>query len=368
MDRAADLLQAIERLYAAVAAPEQWTSALEAIVDLVSGGHAFIDVHGAERPSAAFAASAYLDARDLARASDPDTMHLAMPFMSRIPLGISTRSEIISDANFAGSPVYNELVRSLNGFYSLHIRQNGGSGYLLTLCRPQRAANFEVADMAMLRAIAPHLTTAIGLQQRLHVSVQGYASLAGVLDRIAGGVILTDAVGRPLFANTQAARIANEADGLMLDDGGLGAASAATTRQLRDAIVAVSRDAAIEGFRIRVERLSHRLPLLLTVLPVWRLGVTVPGAGAARAAIFVTEPDVPPPIDRLAVAELFRLTPRESEVAAMLATGLDLATIAARLGLGLGTVRDHLKHVFDKTGARSQVALVALLRSCVDRT
>ena len=41
--------------------------------------------------------------------------------------------------------------------------------------------------------------------------------------------------------------------------------------------------------------------------------------------------------------------------------------IAARLGGSLATVRDHLKHVFEKTGARSQVALVALIRGFIDR-
>jgi diacylglycerol kinase family enzyme/DNA-binding CsgD family transcriptional regulator len=120
--------------------------------------------------------------------------------------------------------------------------------------------------------------------------------------------------------------------------------------------------------RIRIERPSHRPALLLTVLPIWRLGAGVPGAGTPRAVIFITEPDAPLPIDRLAIAEAFRLTRRESEIAALLADGLDLETIAARLGAGRGTVRDHLKHLFQKTGARSQVALVALLRGFVDRT
>jgi len=50
-----------------------------------------------------------------------------------------------------------------------------------------------------------------------------------------------------------------------------------------------------------------------------------------------------------------------------------LAAVAACLDAvcaraGRATVRDHLKRVFDTTGARSQVALVALLRGFVDRT
>jgi DNA-binding NarL/FixJ family response regulator len=48
-----------------------------------------------------------------------------------------------------------------------------------------------------------------------------------------------------------------------------------------------------------------------------------------------------------------RLTRRESEVVVLLASRLDLETIATRLGPGRGTVRDHLRHVFDNACARS---------------
>jgi DNA-binding CsgD family transcriptional regulator len=53
-------------------------------------------------------------------------------------------------------------------------------------------------------------------------------------------------------------------------------------------------------------------------------------------------------------------------VAALLAEGLDLAEVAGRLGHGISTARWHLKQIFDKTGARSQAALVALVRGFGD--
>jgi DNA-binding CsgD family transcriptional regulator len=93
----------------------------------------------------------------------------------------------------------------------------------------------------------------------------------------------------------------------------------------------------------------------------------VPSAGSARVAVFITEPDAPSPIDRIVIAETFRLTRRESEIAVLLADGFGVDTIASRLGLGRGTVRDHLRHIFEKTGAHSQPALVALLRGFVER-
>jgi DNA-binding CsgD family transcriptional regulator len=122
-----------------------------------------------------------------------------------------------------------------------------------------------------------------------------------------------------------------------------------------------------EGRRLRLERPSKRPPLLLTLLPIWRLGATLPGGGTpARVAIFIKELDAPPAIDQLAVAEAFRLTRRECEIAVLLADGHDPARIAAMLQVSVDTVRYHLKRVFYKTGLHSQAALAALIRSFAD--
>jgi DNA-binding CsgD family transcriptional regulator len=201
------------------------------------------------------------------------------------------------------------------------------------------------------------------LQARLAASDQRAAAQAFALDRLATAVILTDPAARPFSLNTRAERIVTEADGLALDPGGLAAATPAATHALRMAIAEVAH-AAVGERRLRLLRPSRRLPLILTLMPMSRLGLP----GAASVAVFISEPDAPVALDHAALADTFRLTRRESEIAAELARGRDLGTIAARLGLGLGTVRNHLKRMFDKTGTRSQPALVALLRGFADRT
>lgn len=57
------------------------------------------------------------------------------------------------------------------------------------------------------------------------------------------------------------------------------------------------------------------------------------------------------------LADAFRLTPREREVAVLAAAGLTNREIAAQLYLSAYTVADHLKAVFTKTGARSRTEL-----------
>jgi DNA-binding CsgD family transcriptional regulator len=61
------------------------------------------------------------------------------------------------------------------------------------------------------------------------------------------------------------------------------------------------------------------------------------------------------------IRESFGLTAREAQVAALLVDGFNLTEITERLGLGIGTTRNHLKKVFEKSGTRRQGELIALL-------
>jgi len=53
------------------------------------------------------------------------------------------------------------------------------------------------------------------------------------------------------------------------------------------------------------------------------------------------------------------LTGRELEIVQLLCDGLTNLKIAARLGIGVATVKTHLLHVFDKLGVQSRAALVS---------
>lgn len=55
------------------------------------------------------------------------------------------------------------------------------------------------------------------------------------------------------------------------------------------------------------------------------------------------------------------LTPRERDVAALLADGLNTAQMVARLGISENTVRTHVQGILNKLAVRSRVEAVALL-------
>jgi DNA-binding NarL/FixJ family response regulator len=54
-----------------------------------------------------------------------------------------------------------------------------------------------------------------------------------------------------------------------------------------------------------------------------------------------------------------RLTPREEEILTLLSKGFVSKEIAARLGVSYETVRDHLKHIYDKLHVHSRLEAVA---------
>ena len=356
-----DILRAIERLYAAVAAPELWPSAIEGIVDLLRADHAILAGHDRAGTGVPFLASARVDERDLVRsvlAQQQFDRQAILPIPNAV---VFRRSAMQPDREYRRSAHYNEVVRHLNGFHALAAQvARPVGGFIVTVCRSERRDDFDEAQAATLQLVLPHLSTAVELRGRLMNAEHRSSSLAALLDRLDIPAMLADAAGFLCFANGRAAALLDDADGLGIDRFGLAGATAEATRQLRAAIAAVNGAQAAER-RVLLPRPSGRTPLLVTVLP-WPIGAAAPGAPVPSAAIFVGEPDAPARIDRVALADVFRLTGRESEVAALLAGGHELPGIAGQLDLSVATVRTHLKRVFEKTGTHSQAALVALVR------
>src|SRR5580700_5226804 len=61
--------------------------------------------------------------------------------------------------------------------------------------------------------------------------------------------------------------------------------------------------------------------------------------------------------ERLPNTRRSQLTPRETEVAGLVEQGLRNRDIAQNLGIQTGTVKIHLKHIFEKTGVRGRYGL-----------
>ena len=142
MDRTTDILRASEQLYAAVAEPERWPLALETVADLVRGDHAILMMQEDGSANGPFITSARVEASDLAQFFSADGVRAMAPLFNMVPVGVAARTEFISDADFVRTAAYNELIRPMNGFHGMHLRQTGVVSVFLNVCRPSRADIF----------------------------------------------------------------------------------------------------------------------------------------------------------------------------------------------------------------------------------
>lgn len=123
--------------------------------------------------------------------------------------------------------------------------------------------------------------------------------------------------------------------------------------------------AAIRGAGREPDCWPPPMPIALgpVTRPMGRLTLRlVPGGRSGRGAVRIRAEITPDQPVEVLMARRRGLTARETEIAVLLATGLALPEIAARLGISLTTARTHLGHLFDKTETRTQVRLALFLR------
>lgn len=360
------LTDTITQLYAAaLGRDDDWSAVLERLRAVFAGDHvvlASFDLETGQRP---LIASTGIGDKERAALLSPECAQLAQPFFHAAPVDVAvTRGAIVRDSEFARSALYNEFLRPAGGFHSVGAMVRGSTALMTAVhvCRPEGAGGYDQPDAVAFQALLPHLLMALDVRRRLELAEARCTGLERLLDRLTVAAFVTDSASRPRFMNAKAGALAARGDGLTLANGMLATASHAATRDLRTAIARIAQGADSAGTRLLLARPSLRPPLQVTLMPAWRLDPESAGAAPQGVALLVTEPDAPPPIHRDALADTFRLTQREADIAVLLAEGTDLAEIADALGLGLGTVRNHLKRVFQKTGVGSQAALVALAR------
>lgn len=381
MGRDEAILDAVRRLYGAALAPDEWPQALPSIISAV-GGHAIMlsDLHLGTR-SVDFTINSGVDPTTLAGVVPAVEAGLFDRWINALLPDRALRSSaIVPDGEFMRSEFYNLGVRPTGTFYAATAAAQYSarrSGFV-SVARRLGSPDYDAADMAALQVLVPHLAAALKVRARLGEARLHAANAYAVLDRVDAGVILVDAQARVHFANTRAAALVSEADGLSVTSGGLVAARPDETRRLRRAIAFVARLSAkvslsdtagaivrsateAAASRLRLSRPSLRPKLVVSVVPLGRGGLNGDCGPELQVAVFVAEPDGPVDISASALAELFELTPREAAIAVRLAQGADLAEIARELVIGLGTVRNHLKRVFDKTGTNRQSHLVRLI-------
>jgi DNA-binding CsgD family transcriptional regulator len=79
------------------------------------------------------------------------------------------------------------------------------------------------------------------------------------------------------------------------------------------------------------------------------------------ALLFVSDSEAEAELPTSALSRLYGLTPAEAALVRELANGRSIQEAAVRLGITIGTARQRLVQIFDKTGTERQASLVRLV-------
>lgn len=229
---------------------------------------------------------------------------------------------------------------------------------VLSVARGRARGHLDAAETATMQVALRHLQRAAEREDRLAAAEAARAALEASLETIDPAVLMLDARGRVLHQNLRARELLAAADGLRQGADGLHAADVRTTGALRRLVASAARGA---GGALALPRPSGRrsLQLVASGLPC-RAEAT-----EATVLLIVRDPAQPPQVPAAMLQDLFRLTPCEARLVALLVVGRSLDEAAIVLDVSRATVRTHLRHVLAKLDAHNQAEAIRRVVSAV---
>jgi DNA-binding CsgD family transcriptional regulator/PAS domain-containing protein len=271
--------------------------------------------------------------------------------------------ELFPERELLKSEFYNDFARHSGIFRPMGavMRLKRGTFATVGTNRPAGRKRFEETDKPRLKRVLPHLRRALQLRLAQRERAPPADLRAATLDALAFGVVVCDAAGRIVLANTAAEAMARAGVGLKLGhrDKGLGALKPAQAHTL----AALVHDAA-HGGAGGVVRLTGRdgfTALLALVTPLPRgFGLGGPTRPAYALVTLRSVRDGASFGAEMLIA-LFGLSPAQAAIALAIFNGQSPEAVAAERNVAISTLRTHLAEIFVRTGTESQRDLIRLL-------
>lgn len=355
----------IESLYAAAAEPARWGEALRAVEDLSGSAGAvigFVPVAAGGEPG--FVLSGRFSPEqcaEYARDHVPTCPRIAMA-IRRPDIDIQYDALLGSEAELDRDPTYRWFEQSSGVRYYIGSALSTVGGYRIdsSLQRTRAQGHAQTSDIELFRRLRPHIDQALRLSNVIGTLNTERRIGLQALEALPHGIVAIDAAQNILFANPVAERMLAAQDGLARMHGGLAATRSAEARALARLLGQAGSNRGGRGGWLRVARPSGRHDYVLFAAPLVVEDV-LPGARRPRALVAIFDLAARGRIDSATVRAVFDLTPKEAEVAALLAGGHELATIATRLRMSCETARSHLKMIFRKLEVNRQADVIGLL-------
>lgn len=273
---------------------------------------------------------------------------------------------IFTDEERVKSPTYNEFVVPTGAGNSLNVRLAGPDGLHIVWSLVRHGdPSWTSEHVEMVRKLLPHIRHFVRVRQALANAATGTVRItADALGTKRIGVVFLDRHGCIVEANDYARALLRTADGLTDRRGYLATNHAGDADTLAGLLApALGRTVAdTEGGTMSVHRVG-RLPLALHVVPLaphHTADFSAMGDGFA-AMLLIVDPLDKPRVNALRVADALDLTPSQARIAAALASGSTVRSIAATSHRSEAVVRWHLKQIMVRLGLFGQTDLIRLV-------
>jgi DNA-binding CsgD family transcriptional regulator/PAS domain-containing protein len=358
----------IGEIYDATLDPSLWIGVLPECAKFVGGSAAALFCRDTARKSCSAAYYSGIGPRykrliiDKCIRADPLMMAHVFARIGE-PVAIS---DIFPNDELRQAAAYQEWGRpqGLVDLLSVALDKSATSAALLMVFRHERDGQVDDEMRRRMRLIIPHVRRAVLIGLVIHLQTAAAATFSDTLDGISAGMLLVDASGRIVHANTSGQALLGQGSVLRAAGGKLAANDASAEQALREVFSAASRgDAAVGTKGIDVPLIAREgTRYIAHVLPLTSGARRRAGTSyAAVAALFVHEAALQAPSPPEAIAKTYKLTPSELRVLLGIVQVGSVPETAAALGIGKATVRTHLLRLYAKTGTCHQVELVKLV-------
>lgn len=362
----ADLLEVVDRLYAAALEPERWPDALDHLARAVGGiGTVMRPVATITPPVTVVSPVLHEAAEDFERGWWQFDKATEMAHQRGLTSGVWTDDHAFTPEDMARNPYYQEFLRKhgLGRFLAQLATPLPGYVVSISVQRDIRRGAFESHEMERFALLGGHAARALATTTKLAEAQRLNADLSLVLERLACGVIILDQHGAVTFVNDAAEKLLG--DGMTVRHGRVLATTPAEQKDL-DRLVASALPLSMSPPHgpVVLTRRSGRRSLFVQAIPVrWNAEDRLQHLALGRGGVLLLLNDVDATPAR-SVAEklvLLGLTKGEARLAELIGGGLPPREAAERLGITEGTARAVLKQVFMKLDIARQSELAVLV-------
>ena len=366
-----DVIQAELRslIYGALLRENEWGAFLDHLTSLLPDAKAVLFFHDASYRAGAFSiASGVEDTLSADYATHYAPMNPWMEGATTRPVGLVVPDQrMLPRTDLVKTEFYNDFLRpqKTEGAIGVTLHREGAHNSLLSVMCSSAETHEEPNAQRALQSIVPDLQRAFTFYRRRSFPVS--PDVLGIAASEGDAGLISVGPGRRIRrCNGKAEGILASGHSLYQDAmGRLRSRDPSLIEYLDHCLLLWGRSREDLPVRSFLLGSAPELPTRVTVIAC----ISDPGERFFRGAEcqLIVEP---PPSRQLSICDLqkfYRLTDAEARVCAALASGATIQEIAASQGVGIETIRTHLKSARQKTGTVRQAELVWLVNRLADR-